>query len=247
MLSISKIIQKHKTVANFLDKPIENVILDEILISAQGMPSFHEGQNVSVIVVKDPIRKNTIANILGGREDIKTAPVLVVFVVDFYKTSIACDKCNVEQLIKDSLGTFGIVSVDIGLALGAAVLAAQSKGVSTRPINNIKDNMKEISKELDLPKYTLPIIGVALGYAAEGGVKYPKLPLPTFIHEETYKDEAISTYVHEYDEMMATYFKEQGLKNVDSWSESISAVYENKDSVNLKEYLLKQGFNFASE
>ncbi len=74
-----KLIQNHRSIRNFLDKDIEDGIIDEILKSAQSMPSSINGQQSSVIVIKDKETKAKIAQLAGNQRWVEEAPVFWCF------------------------------------------------------------------------------------------------------------------------------------------------------------------------
>ena len=246
MVLISKIIQKHKDIESFLDKEVEEDTLKEIIISSQSITNFHEGQNVSIIVVKDTIRKNKIAEILGDITSIKEAPILLVYVVDFYKTYLACKKHNVEQVAHNHIDSLNLASLEAGLVLGASIIIAESKGLGVYTEDSLTDYTDEISKILDLPQYTFPIFGLSIGYSASLGQKNPKLPFPTFYHEEQYQHDRLETYINEYDEIMETYIKNKKDKQESdhsNWTEIIVEEYNKETISNFKIALKNRGFD----
>lgn len=70
-----------------------------------------------------------------------------------------------------------ITSVDAATAGQNALLAAESLGYNGVMVGLIRDQSSEISKVLNLPDYTYPIFGIALGKAARLNKVKPRLPL----------------------------------------------------------------------
>ena len=56
---------------------------------------------------------------------------------------------------------------EVGIALEAAVVAAESLGLGTVPIGDVRKNALEIVHELQLPEYVFPMLGLCIGYPAE--------------------------------------------------------------------------------
>ena len=159
-----KTIQNHRSIRNFLDKSIDDEIIDEILKSSQAMPSSINGQQTSVIVIKDKETKAKIAELASGQPWIAAAPVFLVFVMDFYKTNLAAVKNGLNQIIHESVEGTMVGTFDAGLAMGGAIISAESLGLGIVPIGGVRMNPAEIIKLLGLPEYTYPVAGLAIGY-----------------------------------------------------------------------------------
>lgn len=221
-----KTIQNHRSIRNFLDKDIDDVIIDEILKSAQAMPNSINGQQSSVIVIKDKKTKRKIAELSGGQTWIDDAPVFLVFVMDFYKTNLGAKKNSLKQIIHESIEGTMVGTFDSGLAMGAAIISAESLGLGIVPIGGIRKNPAEMIKLLELPEYTYPIAGLAIGYPKDNGRQKPRLPFETYKHEEKYKTEGLKEAIDEYDKTMEQYLKEIGREQEGNWSKYTSSIYQ---------------------
>lgn len=73
-----KIIQNHRSIRSFLNKDIDNEIIDEILKASQSMPSSINGQQTSAVVIKDKETKAKIAHLAGDQKWIDDAPVFIM-------------------------------------------------------------------------------------------------------------------------------------------------------------------------
>lgn len=221
-----KTIQNHRSIRSFLDKDVEDSVIDEIVKSAQAMPNSINGQQSSVIVIKNKETKKKIAELTGGQKWIDDAPVFLVFVLDFYKTNIAAEKNNKKQVIHESIEGTMAGTFDAGLAMGGAIIAAESLGLGIVPIGGVRKNPKEIIKLLNLPEYTFPAVGLALGYPQGDSRQKPRLPFDTFKHEESYHKEGLKEAIDEYDEKIEKYLKEIGREQEGNWSSYTSNIYQ---------------------
>lgn len=221
-----KIIQNHRSIRDFMDKDIDNEIIDEILKAAQSMPSSINGQQTSAIVIRDKEKKAQIAHLAGDQKWIEDAPVFIIFIIDFYKTKLGADKNNLKQIVHESIEGTLVGTFDSGLAMGAAIISAESLGLGIVPIGGIRKSPKELIELLELPSYTYPLAGIAVGYPKDNSHKKPRLPFNTFRHNEKYHTEGIKEAIDKYDETMEVYLKEVGREKEVNWSKNTSEIYQ---------------------
>lgn len=226
MNEIMKTIQNHRSIRNFLERDVEDKIIDEILKSSQAMPNSINGQQSSVIVIRNKETKRKIADLTGGQVWIDAAPVFLVFVMDFYKTNLAAKKNNLTQVIHESIEGTMVGTFDSGLAMGAAIISAESLGLGIVPIGGVRKNPSEMIKLLGLPEYTYPVAGLAIGYPENNGKQKPRLPFDTYRHNETYNVQGLEEAIDGYDQDIEQYLKEIGREQEGNWSKYTSNIYQ---------------------
>ena len=222
-----KTIKNHRSIRNFLDKEIPNEQLNEILACAHIMPTAYNSQQVSIIVVKNKETKEKIANISGGLQYIKQAPVFLIFVADFYKTNLACEKNNKEQITHDTLDGIVAATFDAGLSMAGAIVSAESLGLGIVPIGAIRMHLDELKNILELPEHIIPLVGLCLGYPNGESMQKPRLPIESFVHLETYKSDSLIEYINEYDKIMELYLEKINRQQEINWSTTVANVYSN--------------------
>lgn len=142
-----------------------------------------------------------------------------------------------------NIDTVIVGSHDVGIALQNATVAAESLGLGTVDIGAIRAKSLEITKELNLPKYVIPLVGLCVGYADDDpGVK-PRLPPSGICFEEKYDTAKAKADVEEYDKTFKDYLSKRGSNSRDSdWSKSISGAYTSFSVEEDYELLKQQGF-----
>lgn len=236
-------IKNHRSIRQYLDKDIPNEIVDEIVKAAQAMPNSINGQQTSVIVVRDKAKREKLAELVGNQPYVAKAPVFLIFVMDFYRTHLAGEKTGFTQVIHESVEGIGAGSVDVGIALGASVIAAESLGLGTVPIGGIRKNPEEVIELLGLPKYTFPLVGLVVGYPENESHKKPRVPFDTFRHDEKYDIEAVENSINPYDEEMSVYLKDIGRSEQEvNWSTTTSRIYQSIYYPKVKPVMEEQGF-----
>lgn len=235
-------IKNHRSIRTYLEKDISEDILNEILKAAHSMPTSINGQQVSIIVVKDKEKKAELARIAGGQTWIEKAPVFLIFVADFYKTYLAGEKAGNSQIIHESVEGTVVGTFDSGLAMGAAIISAESLGLGIVPIGGIRREPEEVINLLKLPKYTYPVAGLCIGYPADESRKKPRLPIETFVHRDEYKTEDLEKFIEKYDENFEIYLKEIDREKEINWSANTSGIYKNVYFPKVYPTMKKQGF-----
>lgn len=235
-------IKNHRSIRQYLDKDISDEMVDEIVKSAQAMPNSINGQQTSVIVVRDKKKKEKLAELVGNQQHVAKAPVFLVFVMDFYRTHLAGEKTGLKQVIHEDIEGILAGSVDVGIALGASVVAAESLGLGTVPIGGIRKNPEEVIEILGLPKYTFPVVGLVIGYPADESHKKPRVPFNSFKHNESYDVKAVDDSIEVYDEEMSKYLSEIGRSEQETnWSTFTSRIYQSVYYPKVKDAIDKQG------
>jgi FMN reductase [NAD(P)H] len=163
--------------------------------------------------------------------------------MDFYKTHKAGKKTGNPQVIHESIEGTLAGSFDGGIAMGGAIIAAESLGLGIVPIGGVRKNPDEIIELLGLPKYTYPLAGLAIGYPENNSRKKPRMPFNTYKHDEKYHPEVLDDAIDGYDKEMEIYLKEIGRDVEVNWSTATSNVYKFVYYPKVYPTIKKQGFN----
>lgn len=220
-----KTIEDHRSIRQYTDKDIDKNELNAILEAAHSMPTSINGQQLSIIVVKDPVSKQKLSEFAGGQPWIAAAPVFLVFVMDMNKTAKAGEIVGKPQVIHESAEGVLVSSFDAGLAMGGAIIAAESLGLGIVPIGGIRNNPQGVIDLLELPKKTFPIAGLVIGHPENRSAKKPRLSIESFAHNEKYNDKAVDSAIEKFDIEIAEYYKERGDKS-SNWSSQIAESYK---------------------
>lgn len=174
------------------------------------------------IRLSEPCRQPPI-----GSTSSAEAPVFLVFCADYYRAHLACTQHgqSLEGILED-LDTVIVGAHEVGIAVGTAVAAAESLGLGSVVIGDIRQNPLEVIKELGLPPYVFPVLGLCIGYAAEEPGLKPRLPQQAVYFEETYNTR-LEGALEQYDTTYAQYLKIRPFNNrVGTWTELVSDFYK---------------------
>lgn len=242
MNTVFETISSHRSVRKYKDEMVKDYDLDMILAAAQYAPSSINGQQWSIIVIKDKEKKEKLAKLAGDQEWIDQAPVFLVFVADYNRAMIAAAKQGKDLIITESIESIMVSCVDVGLAMQNSIITAESLGYGIVPIGAMRKEPEDVVNLLGLPRYVFPIAGLCLGIPDEEQSKKPRLPREAVIHNEVY-DKDIEKHIDAYDETIKQYMIKR-TKNASgrTWSEGIMKSYDRVYYPKVYQALKNQGF-----
>ena len=122
--------------------------------------------------------------------------------------------------------------------------AAESFGLGTVPIGDIRLHAIETVQELNLPRYVVPMLGLCIGYPAESPGLKPRLPKKAVYFEERYQQD-LGELLKQYDEEYAEYLKKRPWNDrVGNWTQLAADFYRipYNHYPEVPEMLRQQGF-----
>lgn len=177
MNEVIQTLLSHRSIRAYQNKPVEADRLEQIVKAVQAAPNWVNLQHTSMIVVRDQERREKFAELCGNQRHIAQAPVFLVFCADFYRTWLACKERGQEfDSVVSQIDNLIVGANEVGIALGTAVAAAESFGLGTVPIGDIRLHALAVIRELELPRYVVPMLGLCVGYPAEDPGQKPRLP-----------------------------------------------------------------------
>lgn len=216
----------HRSVRSFTDRAVSDENLDAIIRAVQAAPNWVNLQLVSMIAVKDTDRRQRFAELCGHQAHIAEAPVFLVFCADYHRVALACqEKGQTLDEVMQDIDTLLVGAHEVGIALEAAVVAAESLGLGTVPIGDVRKNAREVIRELQLPKYVFPMLGLCIGYPANDPGLKPRFPKQAVFFEETYNAD-LRKELAKYDTRYAQYLQERPWNNrVGNWTDLAADFY----------------------
>jgi FMN reductase [NAD(P)H] len=236
----------HRSIRNYSQQPVSDEDLDTIIRSVQAAPSWVNGQHVTIISIQDPERRKKMAELAGNQKHIIDAPVFLVFCADFHRIKIACEMEGKEFKAAVSPDLLLVGAVDVGIALGNAITAAESLGMGTVPIGGIRRSPLEYIELLNLPEYVIPVSGLCIGYTSgEIPDLVPRLPKAAVFHEEKYK-ENVEEDIKEFNQIHLEATKERQ-SGGSTWTQRMANFYKDSFYINdgykdVGKMLKQQGF-----
>lgn len=242
MNEVVQTLKNHRSFRQYSDQPVEPEKLQIMIESAQAAPSWVHGQQVSIIAIKDPARKQQLSVSCGNQKHVAAAPVFLVFCMDFYRAKVASElEGKSFEAVKD-VDALLVGATDVGISLSNAIAAAESMGLGIIPIGGVRRNTAGVIELLKLPEYVFPVVGLCVGYPAEEVSQKPRLPLEAIFHEEQYNPD-VQGLLEAYNQTHREFLQQQGMTERD-WTSTIAHFYDiNPEYGDAKRTLKQQGFS----
>ena len=157
---------ERRSIRKFKPKPLSDDIVETLETVAQHAASSQFLNDWSAIRITDPAAKKRLAEI-GGQPYIATAPLLYVFVLDEHRNAAIAASKGVETASDEFTlnGSYRYTQAqnDAVLALHAMETAAYSLGLGCVILGSLLNDIPALIDLLNLPEYTYPVLGLALG------------------------------------------------------------------------------------
>jgi len=243
-----RLIQKHRSIRKYSNKPLEEDLLREILTAGTRASTTGNMQVYSMVVTKDPEQKEALWAAHFKQDMVKEAPVVVTFCADFNRFNTWCMSRKASPGY-DNFLSFFTAAIDALLVAQNVALAAESFGLGICYLGTTTYMAESIIGILDLPKFVVPVTTLVIGYPAEDPGLTDRLPLEAVIHIEKYEEYSKDDIDRLYAEKESLELTKQLLK--ENNKETLAQVftdnrYTKKDNVAFSQALLKvlekQGF-----
>ena len=215
-----------RSIRRYKDEKVKDDDLKMILNAAASAPTAGNLQNYSIIVIKNPAKKDKLFELSGRQRWVRAADILLVFVVDAYRHKRWCELRGADY----NLGNYFTIlwgMTDAVAAAENAVIAAQSLGLGTVYIGTIFGEMQGIIDLLKLPVGTYPVAMLCLGVPNETPEARDRIPMEALVHWDEfhdYTDEILNDAFAKREEAFAGSAKAKG------------------DAGNLAQYITKKRF-----
>lgn len=214
----------HRSVRSYRAEALPDGTLETLIAAAQSASTSSNLQTWSVVAIEDQGRKDRLSQLAGDQEHVRTCPLFLVWLADLSRLARVASQ---EQLPHDGIDyteMFILAVVDAALAAQNAAIAAEALGLGTVYIGGIRNQPLAVVAELQLPARIFPVFGMCIGWpdpANPAAIK-PRLPQQAIVHHETYNPDAEAAAVGRYNETMATFYEQQGMRVAGNWAQHSS-------------------------
>ena len=219
MNEVIKQLQNRRSVREFTGEKIKEEDLQTILATAQRAANSVNGQQTSLIVIKDKEKLAKIAELCGGQKHIAEASAFVFVLVDFHRGVYAANSIGKRNIGPKSADGVLVGAVDAGIIVNSLQTAAHALGYGTTIGVPVERKLTRVK---------------------------PRVPLDTFVFEDTYNAKKVEEGVEFHEKDTIEWREENGTPQLPSYKEMIARIYENFYNTS-KQDLEDQGFRFADE
>ncbi|MCZ6691009.1 MAG: nitroreductase family protein [Planctomycetota bacterium] len=190
-------IEAHRSIRQFKSDPIPQGDLDAIIHSATRGSSSGNMQTYSIIVTRDPKRREALWELHLEQDMIRQAPVLLTFCVDWNRMNQWCRLRGATPGF-DNFLCFLVGFADALIAAQNAALAAESIGYGICYMGTTLCATPGLIEHFGLPDGVFPATTLVVGLPDEDPEPRARLPLESVVHEEEYQefdeDRTLETY-----------------------------------------------------
>ena len=180
-----------KSVRVFTDQPMEEDIVQAILLAATMAPTAGNQQLYTILRITDPALLARLADSCDHQPFIAKGKLVLVFCADCLKWYDAFLSAGCEPR-KPGPGDLLLAVDDALIAAQNAVVAAESLGVGSCYIGDITENYEFHRELLNLPQYVAPAAMLCFGYPTrqqQERAKPVRFRLEDMVHENGYHAE----------------------------------------------------------
>lgn len=238
----------HKSIRKYKDTPINEELIDKILLAGTRASNTGNMQVYSMIVTRDKAIKEQLWGAHFKQNMVLEAPVHITFCADINRFNHWCKLRNADAGYNNFLWLYN-ATIDAVLASQNVALEAEKNGLGICYLGTTTYMADKIIEILDLPQGVVPVTAFTLGYPNEEPPLTDRLPLDGVVHYEKYQ--AYS------DEKIESIFAEKEASELtkkliaENQTENLAQIFTNKRykkednlyfSKTFLEVLKKQGF-----
>lgn len=225
------LMKSHTSVRRFKEEVIPQENLNEILSAAQMASSWKNFQSYSVILVRNQEKKDALFELVP-QEAIRQSAAFLLFVGDLNRAEKGA-RLHTDTFQPKGVEGLLITSVDAALAGQNTLLAAESLGYGGVIIGLVRYKSVEIAELFNLPDYTYPVFGIALGVPNQKHDVKPRLPLENVVFEEEYQEQTAEA-IEAYDRVQTEY---AGVRATTTWSQRLAEQFGQPEPSSTRENL----------
>lgn len=239
----------HGVCRDYLDRIVDPELIRLLCACAMCSPSKSDLQQRDIIVVQDPGLRAQIAELVDHMPWVRQAPAFLVFCLNANRLPRAADLRD-RPFPNNHLDLFFNATGDAAIALAYFVQAAESLGLGTCPISEIRNHASAISDLLNLPERVIPFAGVCLGWPTKMGRIVPRLPLTMTVHHDRYSENGLEEQLMRYNDRgheMKVYNTQRaigrwGVSSSYGWVEDKTRQYSEQHRTDFGAYVRSKGF-----
>ena len=182
-----KSILTRRTIRKYADRAVSDELLNRLMTEAARTQTMGNLQLYSVIVTHSDEMKAKLSPAHFNQPMVKEAPVVLTICADFNRTSFWA-KCRKAEPGYDNFLSFINATTDALLYTQTLCNLMDEEGLGYCYLGTTVYQPQQIIDILQLPQLVMPVATLTVGWPAEEPPLSDRLPLESFVHQETYHD-----------------------------------------------------------
>jgi FMN reductase [NAD(P)H] len=237
-----------RTIRKYTQQDVSDELLNRLMNEAARTQTMGNLQLYSVVVTRSAEMKAKLSPAHFNQPMVKEAPVVLTICADFNRTSFWAKCRNAEPGYANFLSYIN-AATDALLYTQTLCNLMDEEGLGYCYLGTTVYQPQQIIDTLQLPKLVMPVATLTVGWPAEEPALSDRLPLESFVHQETYQDYLgadIDTY-YNYKENLEENKNFVRINNKETLAQVFTDIrYTRKDNEAMSEEMLRalvrQGF-----
>ena len=230
-----------RSIRKYSTREVSEQLLSRLLNEAARTQTMGNLQLYSVVVTRSQEMKERLAPAHFNQPMVTQAPVVLTICADFNRTS-QWARCRKAEPGYDNFLSFQNAAIDALLYTQTLCNLMDEEGLGYCYLGTTVYMPQMIIDTLQLPKLVMPIATLTVGWPDEEPALSDRLPMESFVHNETYKDYTpadIDTYYNNKESLEENrHFVE--INNKETLAQVFTDIrYTKKDNEAMSEVLLE--------
>ena len=179
-------IMTRRTIRKYSTKDVDKALIDQLLTQASRTQTMGNMQLYSVVVTRSDEGKKALAPAHFNQPMVTAAPVVLTICADFRRSTDWCMQRKADPGYNNFL-SFINAATDALLYTQTFCNLAEEAGLGLCFLGTTVYMPDMIIDALQLPELVMPVATLTIGWPDEEPALTDRLPLASFVHEETYK------------------------------------------------------------
>lgn len=179
-------LKTRRTVRKYTQQPVTDELLNRLLSDAARTQTMGNLQLYSVVVTRDEAMKQRLAPAHFNQPMVTEAPVVLTVCADYRRTTDWCLQRDAAPGY-DNMLSFMNAATDALLYCQTFCCMAEEIGLGLCFLGTTVYMPQLIIETLQLPQLVFPVATLTVGWPAETPQPTDRLPLESFVHQETYQ------------------------------------------------------------
>ncbi|MCR5270633.1 MAG: nitroreductase family protein [Prevotella sp.] len=176
-----------RSIRKYADRPVEETLLNRLMNEAARTQTMGNLQLYSVVVTRSDEMKAKLAPAHFNQPMVTAAPVVLTICADFNRTS-QWARCRKAEPGYNNFLSFQNAAIDALLYTQTLCNLMDEEGLGYCYLGTTVYMPQMIIDTLQLPQLVMPVATLTVGWPAEEPALSDRLPLQSFVHQETYSD-----------------------------------------------------------